>query len=169
MKTLTEPRMMLLLSSVGFRGGDLDSLHPSFATERDVSVGLRWYPCATGPDSWTLAIAIGLPIAAFLKKFGELVAADLYDWSKEKLAAFFATRPHHAGFLHIELGDVEIYCWHPIEVIESKELLELLKQVDPSKAKVWHLEYIAADGRFTVSPADPSNREGLPGDETPRK
>jgi len=163
MELPTYLRIELLLSTAGFRGRDLEDIRPDFETERDVSVGLKWYPSATGPETWTLAVAVGVPLAVFLNKFGDLLAADLYAWAKKKLAPFFASRTYPSGFLHIELGDIEFHCSHPLEALSSTEFIALLKQADPSKAKEWHLEYDEAARTFTVRPEDPPSIEGPSG------
>jgi hypothetical protein len=148
----SEIDVTFLLSSAGYAGKDLDEIQPHFSSELDAVVGLKWYPTAMGPETWTLLISAGVPIAFFLKKFGDLLAADLYKWSKESLRKFFNSRPNNSGFLTFKFGDVTVLCWAPLEAIESTELIALLGTVDPQKAKSWHLEFNQATGKFRIEP-----------------
>lgn len=146
------PSIKLTLSSVGFKGADLDTLMPDFSTERDVLVGLRWFPCASGPETWTLVIAASLPLAAFLKKFGELLATDLYGWAKTKLGDFFSTKPNNHGRLVIELETVTVHSDSPVEVLRCDDLASKLATIDLSCSRDWEIVYDPETGLISVKP-----------------
>ena len=148
-----QPRIALLLSSAGFKGQDLDLLLPPFSTDYDTTVGLKWYPSATGPETWTLAIAAGISLAAFLKKFSDLLATDIYNWAKTCLKEFFSDRPHNHGSLVIELDGITLLSHQPIEVLASVDLLATLATIDPSLAKVWEIEYDVRTDTTSVKPS----------------
>lgn len=148
-----QPRIALLLSSTAFNGQDVDFLLPPFSTDYDTTVGLKWYPSATGPETWTLAIAAGISLAAFLKKFSELLATDIYSWAKTSLKQFFSDRPHNHGTLTIELDGLTLLSHQPVEVLASVDLLAALATIDPSIAKVWEIEYDASIDTISVKPA----------------
>ena len=147
-----QPSIKLTLSSVGFKGADLDTLVPDFSTERDVLVGLRWFPCASGPETWTLVIAASLPLAAFLKKFGDLLATDLYGWAKTKLEDFFSTKPNNHGKLVIELESVTVHSDSPVEVLSCDKLASTLATIDLSCATDWEVVYDPETSLISVKP-----------------
>jgi hypothetical protein len=138
---------------VAFKGADLDGLIPDFSTERDVSVGLKWFPCATGPETWTLVVAASLPLAAFLKKFGDLLAADLYTWVKSKLGEFFSQRPNSQGFLVIELESVVLRSASPVEVLSCDELVATLATIDLSSSTDWEIIYDSETCSISFKPS----------------
>ena len=147
-----KPSIKLTLSSVGFKGADLDKLMPDFSTERDVLVGLRWFPSATGPETWTLVIAASLPLAAFLKKFGDLLATDLYGWAKTKLGDFFTARPNNHGRLVIELETATLHSDSPVEVLSCNKLVQTLATIDLSCATDWEVVYDPQTSLISVKP-----------------
>jgi hypothetical protein len=147
-------KIELLLSSVGFRGSDLDSLAPPFETEHDTRIGLKWYPSATGPDTWTIVLTVvGVPAALFAKKFAELLATDIYNWAKDSLRGFFSKRPHNSGMLEIKLDDVYIYSLSPLDVLTARDLVPALLAVELKQSKEWEILVDAATGRITFRQA----------------
>jgi hypothetical protein len=151
-----QPTITLLLSSAGFKGADIDQLLPPFETDYETTVGLRWFPSATGPETWTLAIAAGLTLGAFLKKFAELLATDIYGWSKTSLQKFFSDKPHSHGTLIIELDGVSVFSRQPIPVLASVDFLETLSSIDPLISSEWEIEYEPATDTISVKPAESS-------------
>ncbi|MBL5976310.1 hypothetical protein JAO85_03410 [Comamonas sp. NyZ500] len=146
-------KIELLLSSVGFRGSDLDSLSPPFETEYDTRIGLKWYPSATGPDTWTIVLtAVGIPSALFAKKFAELLATDIYNWAKDSLKRFFANKPHNSGMLELKLDDVHLYSLTPLEVLTSSDLVPILQGTDLTLAKEWEILVDPSSGKITLRP-----------------
>lgn len=155
MNTTTHPTIRLTLSTAGFKGADLDEVMPDFQTERDVSVALKWFPSATGPETWTLVIAAGMSLGGFLQKFGELIAEDIHSWSKKNLKSFFKKRPNNHGTLVIDLESITIYSDTPIETIESGDLISVLSSIDPTEASSWTIDYNPTTGKLTISPDKP--------------
>lgn len=146
------PSIQLTLSSVGFKGADLDSLAPDFETDYDVSRSLKWFPSFTGPETWLLILVAAIPLKAFVDKFGELLAEDVYAWAKGRLSPFFKKRPNSHGTLVIELESVVIYSDSPIEVLTSQEFVNILALVDATISSEWRIEYVPATNTLSVSP-----------------
>ncbi|MBA2239215.1 MAG: hypothetical protein H0W24_11030 [Lysobacter sp.] len=151
---MNDVKIELLLSSVGFRGSDLEGLSPPFETEYDTRIGLKWYASATGPDTWAIIITVvGVPAALFAKKFAELLATDIYNWAKGALKRFFSEKPHNSGMLEIKLDDVYIYSLSPLDVLTSSELVPVLLATHLTKAKEWEI-FIDPDTRqITLRPS----------------
>lgn len=145
-------KIELTLSSVGFNGADLDSLTPDFEADQNVLRGLKWFPCANGPETWVLLFSVALPLQPFFNKFMELLAEDVYVWAKDRLVPFFKQRPNNSGALTIELDSVVIYSDSPLEVLTSPMLGEALLQIDPSTSSEWRLEYSAEADEILVFP-----------------
>jgi len=145
------PRISLLLSSVGFKGNDIDALLPPFATDYETTVGLKWFPCATGPETWVLEIVKHIPIAVFVSKLAELIAADVYSWLKTTLKDFFADRPNNFGSLVLELEGVTVVSNQPIEVLTSTQLATVLIQIDSEVSKVWEITYDESTDTLSVT------------------
>lgn len=145
-------KIQLTLSSVGFNGADLDCLTPDFEADQNVSRSLKWFPSVTGPETWTLLIAVAIPLKPFFNKFMELLAEDVYAWAKNRLTPFFKQRPNNFGTLTIELDSVVIYSESPLEVLTSPRLRDALLQIDPSTSSEWRLEYSAEADEILVFP-----------------
>lgn len=59
----------LRLNSLGFNSDDVGEALPDFMADRDTLVGLTWYPCAEGPQSFLLVVTIYAGVAAVAKVF----------------------------------------------------------------------------------------------------
>ncbi len=127
------------LSSAGFKVADLEELMPPFMTDYDTRVGLRWMPSATGPESWTLAIVVGILAAEFGKKFAAKMAEDIYGWLKNTVGPFMARRANSHGLTTIRCNDLTVIVWEDAEFRTIRDLAEVLTKVDPAVSKVWHV------------------------------
>ena len=153
---LIEHTICLKLNSTGYRGRDVDSLYPVFATDRQILVGLQWEPSAEGPGSFSLVIEIGLLVSLVAQGFLKELTRDLYKWIKVEWKTVFEKKNAPAGRVLIRYKDVNISYFVEFDVVEPtaeffKNFPELTALIDPAVSHEWEA-YESPEGEFLIAP-----------------
>jgi hypothetical protein len=161
MPTWIKHSVDLRFNSAGFTGSDLDELLPDFVTERDTNVGLTWYPSATGPESFTLAVIAAVALSAFVGEFSKKLSEDLYSWSKSKLSKVLSRKRYPDCAIVIKLDDIELL-FHDEQLFDDPDAPSLLAgffaavpalllSVNPAKGRFWIASHDRSSSVWTVS------------------
>lgn len=151
----------LRFNSAGFTGSDLDELLPDFVTERDTNVGLTWYPSASGPESFTLAVIAAVAVSAFVGEFGKKLSEDLYAWSKSRLSKVLSRKRYPDCAIVIKLDDIELL-FHDEQLFDDPDAAnliadffnavpKLLLSINSTKGRFWIASHDRSSGSWTVS------------------
>jgi hypothetical protein len=153
-----EHTIELHLNSTGYKAEELQELLPDFITERHTVVGLTWYPSANGPESFTLAITIGILLAEFGKEFVKNLSKDLYEWTKNKIVPLLQTKNSPEGIVIIKFKDAEIRYFDESKFSEDTEKLSLfiqeiphfINKIDSSVGANWSVRFDNEKNAFVV-------------------
>ncbi len=146
-------KIELKLNNAGFVGSDIDEILPPFMTDRKTLVGLTWYSCANGPESFVLVVTIWSAFRLVGKTFIEELSKDLYSWVKSQIQPMFKKKNYPCGFMRLKYDDMEID-FHTDGGEEWLALLNSLPAIigslDPSKGHEMIIEKVGDE--FTVEP-----------------
>jgi hypothetical protein len=155
--------VVIELNSAGFRGTDIDALLPDFVTERKTTVGLTWYSSVNGPESFTVALAVGsFCAAAVASGFLEALGADMYKWAKHKLLSVLRSKRHPDCYISLKFDDMEMF-FHEDGLFSEpnagdvlldffEQLSNLVLQMDAHQSKTWEVSRDPTAGTWLIRP-----------------
>jgi hypothetical protein len=146
-------KIELKLSSSGFTGSDVQELLPLSRIDRKTLVGLKWYPCAEGPERFVLIVTIVSAFGVVGKVFLQELSKDLYSWIKTKVQPLLKRKNQPYGFMRLKFNDVDIEFWTDggdewLALLES--LPTIIASVDLSESN--ELVIDKEDDEFIVRP-----------------